>query len=217
MNGPVVFTHLALDPGHVPVTDADFIAPRSWTTLPKPEVVGLTSREFSPQNESVEIGESIEALALFVRIDMKDDRRHTLRKKVMRLFGKRHWWSRTQWGRTKKYIKVFALEGVVAAPGMTDQSARLLLSRIQEYAHQEERIVVVPWYAFSWSDQTDLEEYYVGLGFEKVDMKDGWYELVLTDMSLTAEEKAVDSQQTMISMSLWAGSDPPQIPYPGRL
>jgi len=212
----VVFTHLALDPGHISDFDEDFIT-NTWASLPKPEMVGLMSKDVIAQSGSAAIDESVEALALFSRIQLMDDRRHTLRKKVMGLYGKRHWWSRAQWGHTERQIDVFAIEGLAGAPGMSDQMARVLLAKVQEYAHEEQMIVMVPWWAFSWSDGTDLTEYYVSLGFEKVDMNKGWYELVLTDISLTAEEMVVESQQIMTGMSLWAGEDgPEQVPYAGR-
>jgi len=208
MDTPTIFEHLAIGPGHISDVDADFI---STNKLPKPQMVGLISKAFIKSGSS-DIEESLGALAMFSRLQLKDDRRHSLRNKVMQLYGHRHWWSRNQWGRRKKVIEVFAIEGLVHAPDLPEQLARVLLSKIQKYAHKENRIVVVPQWAFSWTDGTELTEYYVRLGFEKIEMQDGLHQLVYMGSSVPAEDKLVERQQIMIGMNLWAGQDDPGSP-----
>jgi len=205
---PTIFEHLAsptnMASGHLADVDDDFITTRH---LPKPEIVGLIPKELLLNSTSSAIDKSLGALAVFSRIHLKDNRRHSLHKKLLQLSGNRHWWSRLRWGRTKKGVNVFAIEGLANAPGLTEQAARVLLSKIVKYAHEEQMIVVVPQWAYTSSDGTDLTEYYVRLGFKKVEMEEGLYdELVYTGTALSAEDMSVENEHMMVGMKLWKGA-----------
>jgi len=138
---------------------------------------------------------SVLALGIFSRGQLKDDSTGSLRKLMslrskdlpirqswwssLRVFK---WWSSLWWGPggKKSSTAVFAIEGLVDGPDLPERSARVLLSRIEKYALEEQRIVVVSKRAWISSDGTDLTEYYVRLGFEKLEMEDGLQELVYT-------------------------------------
>jgi len=152
---------------------------------------------------------SAEALCVFSREKLKDDSRGSLRGKVEEQYGKQG--TRLWGGRARRRFDVFAIEGLVDAPGLTESSARDLLSRIAKYADEEQRIVVVPRRAYICSDGTDLTDYYVNLGFEKVEMKGGdltemkgrSHELVYTGISSSDENVQAENEQIMFGVDRW--------------
>lgn len=176
------------------------------------EMVGLIEKDLeiqSGRSRSSAVSASVQALGMFSRVTLMDDRRGSLRKKVEAQYGKR--WARRWWGRAKKQFAVFEVGGIINAPDLPERSARALLSKIYEYASQERRIVVVSRNAyFSDFGAYDLTDYYVHLGFEKVDMEDGSYTLVYTGTSPSAEEMWVENRQVMIGLKLW----PKTLPFP---
>jgi len=142
---------------------------------------------------------SVEALCVFSRETLKDDSRGSLRGKVEEHHGRE---SRLWGGLARRRFDVFAIEGLVDAPGLTESSARDLLSRIAKYAEEEQRIVVVPRRAYICSDGTDLTDYYVRLGSEKVEMEEGLTELVYVGDIDRDADMMVEDQQILVSMSL---------------
>jgi hypothetical protein len=125
---------------------------------------------------------STKALGVFSRTSLLDDLSCSLRLKV--------WDEGSSLGKTfdecgsqlPEQLNVFAVEGLAETPGenVWKNPAKALLSKIEQYAHMEQRIVVLSKQARISSDGTDLTEYYVGLGFEKVLMDHGGIELVYT-------------------------------------
>jgi len=159
------------------------------------EMVGLI-----PKGREVPAPEVL-ALGLFSRGQLKDDSRGSLLRVIEEQYVKQG--ARPWWGRPKK-LNVFAIEGLVDAPGLP-MSASSLLSKIQKYAHKEQKIVVVPSWARIGSDGQDLSEYYVRLGFEKVEMEDGLHEYVYTGTSPLAEDVWASDEQIIVGMNLWTG------------
>jgi len=126
------------------------------------------------------------------------------------------WWDRVEEFEDEEQFDVFAIEGLVDAPGLDEQSTRDLMSQIEKYAHQEEKIVVVSKRAYI-RDGVDLSAYYVGHGFEKVEMEKGWSGsaedgvawpvLIYSERWFhgpSAEDVPVDPQ-VMVGLNLWTG------------
>jgi len=153
------------------------------------EMVGLIPKDLEMtflESGSSAVDASMLALGLFSRGKLWDDSRGSLRKKVDEQYGEQ---------------------------GLPDFSARVLLSKIEKYAQKEQKIVVVAKDAYTYSDGTDLEsvdagftisDHYVRLGFEKVEMDNGSYELVYGCTSSSAEDLWVESRQIMVGLNLWA-------------
>jgi len=174
----------------------------------KLEMVGLIPKDFDVsylESGSSAVDLSVLALCAFSRERLKDDRRGSIRKAVEKQYGKR--WTRRWWGRAKKEFDVFALEGLAEAPWLPSTSSRALLAKIENYAQKEQRIVVVPKWAYISSDGTDLSEYYVNLGFDYVQMDGQLHELIYLPSvaSPSAADMFVEGQQIMVGMNLWAG------------
>jgi len=180
------------------------------------EMVALIPQNFEPPFvEKGSSGAPLLALGIFSRQKIRDHRMGSLHEKL----EKQHGWQWTQlfWG------NVFAIDGIAAAPHLNEREARILLSKIEKYAHQERKIVVVPKHALKSGDETDLTSYYVHLGFEWVEMgrpprlgEDGmesrheWesrHELVYMGGSSSIDDQWVENQQTMIGMNLWTNID----------
>jgi len=165
---------------------------------------------------------SVLAVGVFSRVQLRDDSNGSLRKRVEEQFGKQ--WTRHWWGGTMKKLRVFAIEGLADTPGLSEHSARVLLCKIGKYAHEEKKIIVVPSHAYISRDGTDLTDYYVRLGFEKIEMKDGHHELVYMGTSSQAEDPLVtasgeehrtlvgrllevaEERQTMVTVNLYTGA-----------
>lgn len=177
------------------------------------EMVGLIEKnlvlEFLESRSSA-VDAHVLGLGVFSRGQLKDDNMGSLRNVVEALYGKdgnRPWNCASGFADigAKVEFDVFAIEGLADAPGFSERSARILLSKIEKYAHKEQKIVVVPKWARMSSDGRDLTDYYVRLGFEKVEIVDGQDEYVYTGRSYLIEEKWVENQQIMVGMNLWAG------------
>jgi len=147
------------------------------------------------------------ALGVFSRGTFKDDRGRSIRKHIEEKLNQ------TLPGGCA--IDVFAIEGIAAAPGLATACASALMSNIGQYARQEQRTVVVPKHAYIGFDGTDLTEYYVRIGFDKVEMVDGTHELVYSGTSPL--EKPVETEksygrdeaaeQIMVGLGLWTGNE----------
>lgn len=105
---------------------------------------------------------------------------------------------------------VFSIDGLADAPGLDEHWASILLSKIDQYAAEEKHIVVVSKRAYISSDGTDLSEYYVRLGFEKVVMGQGLPVLVYTkgwsQKKRFFGRKEVRHDQIMVGTNLWTGN-----------
>lgn len=149
---------------------------------------------------------SVLAVGLLSQGHFKDDSRGSLRQVMEGQYEKNKFskpWSTHWWNDDQKEIEVFLVEGLADAPGeFPDFSAKALLSRIEKYAHEEQKLMAVPKWAFLSSDGKDLTEYYVNLGFNKVEMEDGLHEYVY--MGSYSEEEEVEKQQIMVAMDIWA-------------
>lgn len=145
---------------------------------------------------------SIVALGVFSRKTLEDDYAGTFRRHIQKRYRKQG--SRRWWGRTTKHFDIFEIEGLADAPGLPESSTGLLLSKIKKYAHKEQKLVVVPRRACIRGDGTDLTEYYVRLGFEKVRMTDGRRKLVYTGAVSPTEKLLVriHSNTIMVGISL---------------
>jgi hypothetical protein len=160
------------------------------------EAVVSIPRDSSPSDESVL------AVSLFSRQQLKDDSQGSLRSKVEEQLGKREtrqWLGRARnfVGRRKK-LDVFAILGLADAPSLSESSTRILLSKIEKYAHTQQRLVVVP--ECKSSDGTDLTDYFVRLGFEKVEMTDRPSLLVYTGASRSTMDMFLENDQVMIGI-----------------
>jgi len=152
----------------------------------------------------------VEAFSVFSRDQLKDDGRGSLRNKIEEMYGKLQGqlWIQLWWGRADKHIPVLKIGGLMAAPGLPEDSARVLLYKINKYARKERKIVVLSKRAYISRDGTDLTEFYVRLGFEKLMMEEGLYELVYTRVgsSSAAEPQRLNlesaKQQMMVGMNL---------------
>lgn len=209
--------------GLVSIEDLEMVGLFPADGTPFVESSGLRARESSADAESVL------ALGLFARARLNDDLKGSLRKKIEERYGKdwnggavpRSWWNNGTpvletvehqpgkwgywWGDTEKQFDVFAIEGLVGAPGLDERAARSLLSKIEMYALKENKIVVVPKHAYISSYGTDLTDYYVHLGFEKVELEGRLHELVYTGASSTPEDLWVENQQIMLGMNILTG------------
>lgn len=122
---------------------------------------------------------SVMALAVFSRVEFKDNSKgsphsptgYALREITMAGVG-------TPITLVKKTVSAFAIEGIAEAPDLSARSARVLLAKIAKWAQAEQRLVVVARHAIHLSGRTDLTAYYMKLGFEKVALDDGSYDLV---------------------------------------
>jgi len=180
-----------------------------------PEVVGLVPEGMGKLllSGSSAVGESVSALGMFKREQLKDDSQGSLFKKIVEHFGHSEWVFDERSGkdvlvsrRERNTFGVFQIEGVADAPGLPfERSARVLLAKMARYAQREQRLVVVPAKAYKDIDGTDLTEYYVRLGFEKVEMKEGQEVLVYMEASSSPSDLWVGKQQLMVGMNLWTG------------
>lgn len=155
---------------------------------------------------------STKALGLFSRTTVLDDNSCALRLKVEEsVLGKAPVECRWE---LPQQLDVFAIEGLSETPdlaeGWTEALAEVLLSKIARYARKEQRIVVLSKQAHTSSDGTDLTEYYVRLGFEKVQMENG-LELVYTGkrhkqglQALNVPTLQAEMAHIMIGMDLWS-------------
>jgi len=149
----------------------------------KIEVVGLIKVE-----SVTATGRGVLAVGVFSRGKLQDDSRGSLRQKIEELHGKRYG-TRGLFGRKKKLIEAFSIEGLAGnTPGRDTKSAAHLLAKIEEYAQEERKAVLVTYPAYIGEDGTDLTEYYVRLGFVVVDMEDGSKELVYAGISSPARD-----------------------------
>lgn len=148
---------------------------------------------------------SVLAVGVYSRKQVKDDRWGSISKVLEERYGSN--WAGLQKGRDMKQFEAFEIEGLADAPGLPELSARVLLSKIQDYAHQEQKIVVVSKrakQAYMGADGKDVIDYYVRLGFEEVLMQDGTSELVYTG-TCSAEDCWVENQQIMVGVNLQTG------------
>lgn len=177
------------------------------------EMVGLIAKDFerpfvqdsSPfiQSGSSTVDASVLALAVFSRESLFDDSRGSLRTKIEEAVSGKAPVAYYD-DPANKQFNVFAIEGVADTPGLTEGLARILLSKIEEYARKEQKIVVVQKQAHTSSDGTDLTEYYEQLGFEKVVMEHGLHELVYTGKSYSATSfSEVEDMPIMVGMNFW--------------
>lgn len=178
---------------------------KDLTLLSDLEMVSLIPKDYEiPFDEKGSAEKSLLALGVFSREEVQDDSKGSLRKKLEELYGNR--WG-TWAGRAEKPLEAFAIEGIADAPGFDDRSARILLSKIAKYAHKEQRMVVVPLRAYiRKEDGTDLSEYYVRLGFEKVEVEGRKYRLVYTGNSISEADEWVEKQQICAGLNLWQGA-----------
>lgn len=177
----------------------------NFTTLSLPgrklEIVGLIPRMLAVRRiRSREVDASVLALCVFSQKKLQDDDRGSLRKHIGLRFGKQ--WTRVWWGRAKKQFDVFAIEGIADAPGLSELSTRVLLLKIAEYAHKENKILTVSKGACISSGGKDLTQYYVRLGFEKVEMEGQLHELIYAGTPSSAKDVLADGEQMMVAMSL---------------
>lgn len=178
-----------------------------------PEMVGLIPKWRAP--DGVKSTEHVTALGIFSRGQVKDDLMGSLRISIEAHYGKIQIWlgrgiRRKVWkvsgfapNPTPERFDVFEVKGLAAAPGLPEQSVMKLLPRIYKYARKENRIVLVPKQELH-KEGKDLTDYYVRLGFEKVEMQDGSYELVYMGQRSSRQDEQL--QQLMIRMNLWSGA-----------
>lgn len=171
------------------------------------EIVGLIPKDFDVshlESGSSAVELSVLALCVFSRKTLADDQSGSIRKVVEKHYGKR--WTRNWWGRDKKKFDVFAVDGLAEAPLLPSMSSRILLAKIEKYAYKEQRIVHVPKWAYISSDETNLSEYYVELGFELVEMDEKLHELIYIPSLANPPETDmfVETQQIMVGMNVWA-------------
>lgn len=163
-------------------------------------IEGLEAVISLPEDYGGWLGE-VEALGVFRRERLQDDSNGILRTLWLKQHGKQ---AARQWaGRARtlldrwKPLDVFSIEGLVHAPDLSERSTRILLSKIEKYAHTEQRLVVVPQYAYISDDGTDLVEYYERIGFEVVR---GRTELVYTGASRSPEDMFLETDHFMIGI-----------------
>lgn len=177
------------------------------------EMVGLirSDLEITKDDESL-----VKALGIFWRGQLRDDSRGSIRKKMEEWYGTQdtiRWWGRRLTGRTvsegapgemwdaspmgREKFGVFAIKGLVDVPGDSKRCAKTLLWNLHQYALEEQKIIVVPKEAWT-SRLTDLTEYYVSLGFEKVAMANGAVEMVYRSPSASAEDILVEDRAIMV-------------------
>lgn len=149
----------------------------------KPPKIGNPPRQgWSPGKVSASIGveASVMALAVFSRVVLKDNSKlsptgYTFREIKMVNGGIRDVSSLERW--KSKSFSAFAIEGLAEAPDLPVRSARVLLAKIARWAQAEQSHVMVARQAIH-RDGTDLTDYYLKLGFEKLELDDGSYDLV---------------------------------------
>lgn len=176
----------------------------------KLEIVGLIPKNIGIsllESGSSAVDRSVLGLAVFSRARLQDDSRGSLRKVAEEQYGKqgtRPWSSPLRFEDDNRELDVIVVEGVAHAPGLSERSAKILSSKIEKYAHTEQKIVVLPKWAYINSDGIDLTEYYVRLGFEKVQMDEDEeaYEYVYTGISSSIEDDWVENQQLMVGIGL---------------
>jgi len=197
--------------------------------IPKHMDIGLLESGWFPRGGD---GSVVSALAVFSREKFEDDRRGTLRKRMREYVTLRQWrYTQTDSAYGKRMmdsgmaqtqrmaqpqtqhgkVDVFAIQGLAAQPGYEDHLAHALLYQIGRYANEEQKLVVVPEWAYMSSDGKDLTDYYVGFGFQKVEMEDRPHVLVYLGASGigfqykgtgTYETPATIPDKLMIGMSL---------------
>lgn len=186
----------------------------------RPFVSPFSSRKVTHVPNAIDA--DVQSLCVFSREKVKDDRMGSLRKHIQKQHRKQGILS---WLRPREEeFDAFAIEGLVDAPVVAQGSASALLSKIKQYAEQEQKIVVVPKRAYIGSD---LLDYYVSLGFEQVEMHGRLPELVYDGTSSSSgddtsasmpwglrslqrqlrmkAEEAEDENHIMVQMNLWAG------------
>jgi len=175
----------------------------------KLEMVSLIPKDLETpflESGSSAVDASVLALGVFSRRQLDDDSMGSICELLEERFGKE--WAGLQKGHATKQFEAFEIEGLADAPGLPEQSARVLLCKIRDYALQEQKIVVVSARAkrpYMGSDGKDVLDYYVRLGFEEVLMEDGRSELVYTGVSCSAEDCWVGNQQVMVGVNLETG------------
>jgi len=163
---------------------------------------------------------SVQALGVLSRETLQDDARGSLRKQIVMRYGNGFFDKASRIDKASRYgykfFDVFAIEGLVDAPGLSISAARVFMSNIAQYAQQEQKVVVVPDRAYLGHHGPDLTEYYERLGFQKVEMQGYAPAQVLLyvgfprDLSplglkMMAEDSSVENEQIMVSMNLWTG------------
>lgn len=167
------------------------VAPNQEPTVT--ELISFGSRGFGVNYRAAANDANVLAVTLFSRgeLALKDDSKGTLLKIIEAQFAgevtvKQGWFRRRQ-----KHVAVFAIEGVALAPD-TKGTAKGLLDQISNWARSEERLVVltkralyasgVPGLTGVAQEKSALQdcsiEYYEQMGFTKLEMSDGSYELV---------------------------------------
>jgi len=181
---------------------------------------------------------SVQALGLFSRETVEDDRGGSLRREIEEHYGKQFTQGRWGLGSPKKKFDVFAIESLADAPDSrswdSESSARVLMSKIAQYAEQEQKVVVVLERAYDTSTlpSTGFLQYYERLGFKRVEMEKEFgpharFKKVVRGQKLgkhvllyvgdahnkmagerdkkMAQDKSVEDQQMMVGMDLWTG------------
>lgn len=179
-------------------------------TSKKLEMVGLITKASiaslsDPEGLSNEDDAFVLAAGVFSRGRLKDNS-GSLRKAIWAKH--KHEVSRVDWeqGATEKgFVDVFAIEGLAAGPDVDMHSARTLLRKVEKYASIEQRFIVMPMHALISSDGSDLTDYYVRLGFDKVQLKGELHELVYTGAACLAADAWEDEETVMVGMNLWTG------------
>lgn len=209
-----MFSHVERAPEHMKRDPA--VAARLKRLLlasKKFEMMALIPKDFEVpflESGSSAVDTSVHALGLFSREKLEDDRQGSFRRHIEQQYGKQK-----KTGRSKRKFDVFSIEGLAGAPDLDDRLARVLLSRLTTYARKERMVVVVSKGGrtsanskdIAWS--RDLTNYYVRLGFEKLEMRGrsgtSDFELVYTGSHSSDEDMWVGNQQIMVGMNLWTG------------
>lgn len=76
------------------------------------------------------------------------------------------------------------------------------MDKIVNWAKLEQKLVVVARDAVNFSDGTDLTPYYMRLGFKKLEMDDGTYDLVYSGTAIESELRSSDTDQRMVKVRL---------------
>lgn len=162
-------------------TESASVLTKIWYDLEKTrglETVGLMPSVLSESYLPQVPDDSVMAIAAFSREKLKTDPMGSLLKMVEAQFGIEA--TRNILRRRRKRVSVFMIKGLARGPGSSEDSARILLAKIAEWAEAEKRLVVVA--RDSLNDGSpigrDLTEYYKRLGFERVMGDDGTYDLV---------------------------------------
>lgn len=178
------------------------------------EMVGLMPQEdIILENGPDAVAESVQALGLLSKGQLSDDRRGSVRNfKTLRSKdrgGTPELESSFISGRAEEQFNALMIEGLAVAPGLSEQPAKLLLSKIAQYAFKERSLTVLSKQAYLLWDGSDLTEHYVNLGFEKVMFEDGSYELLYSrwkkGSSAAGEQPGVANPQIIVGLNLWTG------------